>query len=264
VPWRFSDAGHLSARSASSCRRPKNLVWGIRCQEAIFRSVHFVWILSGISSFSNSIVRPRRSHSPVPAARSERRRRAAAVKGWPSGHREAARSVLDGREHDGKMRRLGTTHFALVRESVLTSTCDTAVAVDGIRGELAIGVCADRASRPCIRSILWGSHHDAVIRIGGELRGGGSTLHSGSRAMVFVGSPPPRMSSADPARDRQTVVLLSDPFSSQSSVYDAGRRTMPSDSSPVVARCQSAMSSLRANATIIVLRVPPRPSAVRV
>jgi hypothetical protein len=116
-------------------------------------------------------------------------------------------------------------------------------------------VCAHRASRPCIRSILWGSHHDAVIRIGGELRGGGSTLHSGLRAMVFVGSPPPRMSSADPARDRQTVVLLSDPFPSQSSVYDAGRRTMPSDSSPVVARRQSAMSSLRANATIIVLRV---------
>ena len=39
---------------------------------------------------------------------------------------------------------------------------------------------------------------------------------------------------------------------------------MPSDISPVVTRRQSAMSSLRANATIIVLRVLPRPSLVRV
>jgi hypothetical protein len=35
---------------------------------------------------------------------------------------------------------------------------------------------------------------------------------------------------------------------------------MPTDISPVVTRRQSAMSSLRANATIIVLRVLPRPS----
>ena len=39
---------------------------------------------------------------------------------------------------------------------------------------------------------------------------------------------------------------------------------MPSNISPVVTRRQSVMSSLRANATIIVLRVLPRPSAVRV
>ena len=43
----------------------------------------------------------------------------------------------------------------------------------------------------------------------------------------------------------------------------AGRRMTPSNISPVVTKRQSAMSSLRANATIIVLRMPRRLSAVR-
>ena len=42
-----------------------------------------------------------------------------------------------------------------------------------------------------------------------------------------------------------------------------GRKTTPSSVSPVVTKRQSAMSSLRASATIIVLRVPTRLSAVR-
>jgi hypothetical protein len=40
-------------------------------------------------------------------------------------------------------------------------------------------------------------------------------------------------------------------------------KTTPSSISPVVTKRQSAMSSLRASATIIVLRVPARRSAVR-
>ena len=63
----------------------------------------------------------------------------------------AARSVLDGREHDGSMRRLGATHFGIAfrnrGEGVqsahrrgLTFTCDTAITADKIRGELAIEV----------------------------------------------------------------------------------------------------------------------------
>jgi len=43
----------------------------------------------------------------------------------------------------------------------------------------------------------------------------------------------------------------------------AGRRMTPSNVSPVVTKRQSAISSLRARATIIVLRVPARLSAVR-
>jgi hypothetical protein len=44
---------------------------------------------------------------------------------------------------------------------------------------------------------------------------------------------------------------------------DAGRKTTPSSNSPVVTKRQSAMISLRASATIMVLRVPVRLSAVR-
>jgi hypothetical protein len=62
---------------------------------------------------------PRRSHSSAPAARSERRRAQRAVKDGPvfGATASAARSVLDGREHDGRMRRPGATRFAsLVRQ----------------------------------------------------------------------------------------------------------------------------------------------------
>ena len=91
-----------------------------------------------------------------------------------------------------------------------------------------------------------------------KLRGGGSILHNGLKAMVFttdhrhLGS-----SSADPSMGRQPRYRFA------IVAYDAGRKTMPSDSSPIVTRRQRAMSSFRANATIIVLRVLPRPSAVR-
>src|SRR6516225_7894919 len=102
------------------------------------------------------------------------------------------------------------------------------------------------------------------MRIGGELRGGGSILDRGLKAIVKSGSPPPRIViGRPPTRPAKTVVLLSVALCLRSFGYDAGRRTMPSDISPVVTRRQSAMSSLRANATIIVLRVLPHPSAVR-
>jgi hypothetical protein len=38
-----------------------------------------------------------------------------------------------------------------------------------------------------------GSNHDAVMRIGGRLLGGGSILQSGTTARVCIGSPPPRI-----------------------------------------------------------------------
>jgi len=56
---------------------------------------------------------------------------------------------------------------------------------------------------------LGGSHHDAVIRIDGELRGGGSILERGLKAMGVFGSPPPRIVLGDPQSwGRQTGVLL--------------------------------------------------------
>jgi|Tabmets5t2r1_1033131.scaffolds.fasta_scaffold18503_1 hypothetical protein len=103
------------------------------------------------------------------------------------------------------------------------------------------------------------------MRIGAKLRGSGPILHSGLEAMVLAaGYRHLGSSSAGPGMGRQSdcpgcpVVPLF-PFVG----YDAGRKTTPAGTSPVVTRRQRAMSNLRANATIIVLRVPPRPSAVR-
>ena len=126
------------------------------------------------------------------------------------------------------------------------------------RGEFAISD-ADRAPQPCIRSIREDRNHDAVIRISGELRGGGPILHSGLKAMgLAAGHRHLGSSSADPGMGRQGGCP-----SLRSVAHDAGRKTTPCGTSPVVTRRHRAMSSLRASATIIVLRVLPRPSAVR-
>ena len=95
-----------------------------------------------------------------------------------------------------------------------------------------------------------------------KLRGGGPILHSGLEAMgLAAGHRHLGSSSADPGMGRQDGVLLSLCF--RAVAHDAGRKTTPCGTSPVVTRRQRAMSSLRASATIIVLRVLLRPSAVR-
>src|ERR1700751_5078138 len=76
---------------------------------------------------------------------------------------------------------------------------------------------------------------------------------SGHRHLGFVGSP---------------LAWAAKPFvlsllSFHAVVHDAGRNTTPCGTSLLVTRRQRAMSSLRARATIIVLRVLARPSAVR-
>jgi hypothetical protein len=95
-----------------------------------------------------------------------------------------------------------------------------------------------------------------------KLRGGGPILHSGLEAMVGG------RVTATSDRHRQTLagaakVIFLFVLSSLVLAYDAGRKTTPCGISPVITRRQRAMSSLRASATIIVLRVLPRPSAVR-
>jgi hypothetical protein len=171
-----------AVRSISSCRRPKNLVSGIRCQEAIFIVSFCPSLATLILLFGpGGAILP--SRPLVPSAGGRR-----GGQGWPADHREAARSVRDGRGHDGKIHRLGATHFAsLVRYTPESARLELQPTKSEASSPLGGG--ADRASRPCIRSILRGSHHDAVIRIGGELRGGGSTLHSGSTAMVVLLEP---------------------------------------------------------------------------
>jgi len=122
------------------------------------------------------------------------------------------------------------------------------------RGELAIG----RASR---HELVFGrprrSHHDAVMRIGGEAPRGGPILNRGAQAIVQVGLPPPR----SVVCSWSVAVTLG--LQQLRCGYGAGRSRRPSGASPVVASRHRTMRSLRASATIIVLRTPRRASAVR-
>ena len=103
-------------------------------------------------------------------------------------------------------------------------------------------------------------NHDAIMRI--ESEAPRWRLHSSQRRKVHVGlrTPPPRIG-IGPGRCRFEPQEMCRCLPSS---YAAGRNITPSGISPVVAMRQSAMSSLRASATIIVLRVPLRPSAARV
>ena len=107
--------------------------------------------------------------------------------------------------------------------------------------------------------------HDAVMRIGGETPGGGPILSVGINCQVRIRLPA--------TSDRQFGSRAENPARASNSaewyarsgrpLQDAGRKTTPSSGSPVVTKRQSAMINLRARATIIVLRVPLRLSAVR-
>src|SRR5258708_30381793 len=94
---------------------------------------------------------------------------------------------------------------------------------------------------------------------GAKLRGGGSILGRGAKAMYSIGSPPPRMSSADYWAAKPSIAL---DLRERHGQVPAGRNLMPSVISPVATSRHRAMSSLRASATIMVLRVVRRPSAV--
>ena len=87
-----------------------------------------------------------------------------------------------------------------------------------------------------------------------------SSQRRGSRGFG-VGSPPPRMVIGSSSMGCQAVVLFCLPF--RVVAHDAARKMMPLGTSPMVTRRQSAMSSLRASATIMILRVALRPSVVR-
>ena len=107
--------------------------------------------------------------------------------------------------------------------------------------------------------------HDAVMRIGGEAPGGGPILSVGIKCQVRIRLPA--------TSDRQFGSHAEQPARAPNSAecdarsgkpfQDAGRKTTPSSGSPVLIKRQSAMTSLRASATIMVLRVPLRLSAVR-
>ena len=117
--------------------------------------------------------------------------------------------------------------------------------------------------------------HDAVMRIGvgllptgltrGEAPGGGPIVSVGIKCQVRIRHPATSdrqfgSRAEQPARapnGAECYARSGKPF------HVAGRKTTPSNGSPVVTKRQSAMISLRASATIMVLRVPLRLSTVR-
>src|SRR5947207_8985511 len=107
--------------------------------------------------------------------------------------------------------------------------------------------------------------HDAVMRIGGEAPGGGPILSVGIKCQVRIRLPATsdRQFGSRAESQRERRMVLSGMLVPVSPFQDAGRKTTPSSGSPVVTKRQSAMISLRASATIIVLRVPIRLSVVR-
>jgi hypothetical protein len=102
-----------------------------------------------------------------------------------------------------------------------------------------------------------GRYHDAVMRIGGEAPR--RRAHSKPRREGHSPTSGCRCLGPSSAAERQCDVRLQQ----LNGAYAAGRSRRPAGVSPVVASRHNTMSSLRASATIIVLRVPPRPSDAR-
>src|SRR3954449_13006033 len=103
-----------------------------------------------------------------------------------------------------------------------------------------------------------GPDHDAVMRIGGEAPG--RRAHSRKRCRHHG------LLRVTATSDRQRRPGRScSPGSEGLSAFSryAARKTTPAGTSPVVTMRHSAISSFLARATIRVLRVPPRASAVR-
>jgi hypothetical protein len=150
------------------------------------------------------------------------------------GHCAAARSVLDGPEHGARM-------LGRVAEAVRGGA--------GLRG-------AQGALRPCIRWAV-SPNYDAVIRIGNRAPGGGPCLERGIGACHVTGVRHLGLAY------RQTELFVCPVCNYAAPPAGCGRTRTPSGISPVLTICHSAMSSLRASATIIAIRVRTRPSAMR-
>src|SRR5262245_45237136 len=102
------------------------------------------------------------------------------------------------------------------------------------------------------------------MRIGQRSSGGGPILPGRHQCHVRIRTPA--------TSDRQSAVVLKSQRAPNGAEWyarsgkpfqDAGRKTAPSNGSPVVTKRHSAMISLRASATIMVLGVPIRLSAVQ-
>jgi len=88
------------------------------------------------------------------------------------------------------------------------------------------------------------------MRIGGEVPGSGSILLGGSKATSEYGVPLPQIVNANPAM--KLPAQACDPLVLLLSCSGGA----PCGTSPVLTMRQSAISSLRARATIMILRAP--------
>jgi hypothetical protein len=129
------------------------------------------------------------------------------------------------------------------------SICTVSLQIS-IRGELAVGRDSRTATLYSVRS-AGDLDHEAAIRF--ECEAPRRRAHSslGILATAFLVSPPPRILTDDVrACDRR----LSSIVPSGQRLPQAARRIRPSGTAPVVTSRQNAISSLRARATISVLR----------
>jgi hypothetical protein len=110
------------------------------------------------------------------------------------------------------------------------------------------------APQPCIRCTRTSdANHDACMRIGGEAPGWRAHSQSRPEAMGRRGSPPPRIVIDGPSAQADGCRI----YLRVSDQHYAGRRTTPCGMSPIVTNRHSAMRSLRASATTMVLRFFP-------
>jgi len=171
--------------------------------------------------------------------------------GWPKAI--AKRLVLDGREHSGRLCRFGT--MVILPGVFLSLWCDN---YDDAEGSPPSG--ASVAPHTCIRSVAEDRNHDAVMRIGGEA----PRRWAHSKPRLEGHSPIPGCRHLGPSSAAQLTGTADSPRCLPTGTSQAARRrSRPAGASPVVTSFQNAMRSLRASATIMVLRVPLRASAVR-
>lgn len=171
--------------------------------------------------------------------------RAGAVKD-AEGHREAARSFLDGSEHDAELRSGGR---AQVRRNPLQNR-------DGLRRSRFAGRTMCAATLYSV-GLSCGPNHDAAIRIDNQAPGWRSLSGKRYRNHVMY-----RVATTSDRQDRRPDAWPL-PVRGYEAAVTAGLMRTPSGTSPVLDIRHKAIKSLRASATIIAMRVRPRPSAVR-
>jgi hypothetical protein len=154
-------SGKNSAALSASPRQASEMISCTPLYGALVvkRDFHCFSICQPFSFLSNSPVRPGGAILPplVPSAGAR-----SGSQGGPK-----AQSVLDCREYAGRLGGRSTGRASRVTRQLRPRRNPR---------RARHWCCAYRAPQPYIRSILAGSYHDAIIRIGGELRGGGSIL----------------------------------------------------------------------------------------